>query len=175
MKTKAFSTASVYVGTYTKYAGGSLAGEWMNPADYDSKEEFIEACRELHADEEAPELMFQEWENIPEGLISECGISSALFELMELLSEEEEDAFTEWAEFRNEDITEEPAKSVDIFRDHYCGEWESEEDYAEALFNECYAHDIPEGARYYIDYARFARDLFMSDYDYYGGYVFRCY
>ena len=95
MKTKAFSTASVYVGTYAKYAGGSLAGEWMNPADYDSKEEFIEACSELHADEEAPEFMYQDWENIPEGLISEYGISSALFELMGLLSEGKENTFTQ--------------------------------------------------------------------------------
>lgn len=175
MKTKAFSTASVYVGTYAKYVGGSLAGEWMNLADYDSKEEFIAACIELHADEGEPELMFQDWENIPEGLISECGISSALFELMKLLSEDEEEAFTEWADFRGEDITADPAASVDTFRDQYCGEWESEEEYAEELFNECYAYEIPEGLRYYIDYARFARDLFMSDYDYYGGHVFRSY
>jgi antirestriction protein len=32
-------------------------------------------------------------------------------------------------------------------------------DYAEELFDDCYAHDIPEGLRGYIDYESFARDL----------------
>lgn len=32
------------------------------------------------------------------------------------------------------------------------------EDAAEELFDECYAHDIPENLRIYIDYAKFARD-----------------
>ena len=32
------------------------------------------------------------------------------------------------------------------------------EDAAEELFDECYAHDIPENLRYYIDYSKFARD-----------------
>ena len=173
MKTKAFSTASVYVGTYAKYAGGSLAGEWMNPADYDSKEEFIEACSSLHADEEAPEFMYQDWENIPEGLISEYGISSALFELMGLLSEGEEDAFTQWADYRGVNLDEDPARSVYNFRDAYCGEWDSEEEYAEQLFNQLYGYEVPESIRCYIDYKAFARDLFMCDYDYIGGYVFR--
>lgn len=175
METKAFSTAAVYVGTFAKYAGGSLAGAWMNLADYDSKEEFLEACSSLHADEEAPEFMYQDWENIPSDLVSEYGVSPALFELMALLSEDEEEAFTQWADCRGGDITENPSKSVENFRDQFCGEWESEEDYAEELFNELYAYEIPEGIRCYIDYAKFARDLFMSDYDYYSGYVFRCY
>ena len=32
------------------------------------------------------------------------------------------------------------------------------EDAAEELFDECYAHDIPESLRIYIDYSKFARD-----------------
>lgn len=32
------------------------------------------------------------------------------------------------------------------------------EDAAEELFDECYAHDIPENLRSYIDYSKFARD-----------------
>ena len=33
------------------------------------------------------------------------------------------------------------------------------EDAAAQLFDECYAHDIPETLRYYIDYEKFARDV----------------
>ena len=82
---KAYSEARVYVGTYAKYAGGSIEGAWLNISDYDSLEDFLEACRELHEDEDQPEFMFQDWENIPSELISECGIDGAIFEVQDEL------------------------------------------------------------------------------------------
>lgn len=46
------------------------------------------------------------------------------------------------------------------------------EDAAEELFDECYAHDIPENLRIYIDYAKFARDCQyggdMTEFDFAG-------
>lgn len=59
------------------------------------------------------------------------------------------------------------------FEDAFCGKYPSEEDYAAELFGECYASEIPENLRGYIDYKAFARDLFMGDYFYADGYVFR--
>jgi hypothetical protein len=59
------------------------------------------------------------------------------------------------------------------FQDAYCGEYDSEVAYAEELFDECYLHDVPESARSYIDYEKFARDLFICDYYFSNGYVFR--
>lgn len=59
--------AQIYVGTYAKYNEGSLFGKWMQLSDYSDLDEFIEACKELHKDEEDPEFMFQDWEEIPEG------------------------------------------------------------------------------------------------------------
>ena len=81
MKTTALSEASVYVGTYGKYNNGSLFGAWLDLSDYADKEEFYEACRELHKDEEDAEFMFQDYENIPENLISESWISGNFFTL----------------------------------------------------------------------------------------------
>ena len=75
METATLSEASVYVGTYGKYNNGSLFGAWLDLSDYADKEEFYEACRELHKDEEDAEFMFQDWENVPEGLIGESWIS----------------------------------------------------------------------------------------------------
>jgi antirestriction protein len=49
------------------------------------------------------------------------------------------------------------------FEEAYCGQWDSEIAYAEELFDELYAHDIPEHLRHYIDYEAFSRDLFISD------------
>ncbi|MDN3710147.1 antirestriction protein ArdA [Myroides ceti] len=50
------SEASVYVGTYGKYNDGSIFGERLTLSDYADKEEFYTACRELHNDEEDPNL-----------------------------------------------------------------------------------------------------------------------
>ena len=51
MEAKVLSEAKVYVGTYAKYNNGSLSGAWLDLSDYSDKEEFYEACRELHKDE----------------------------------------------------------------------------------------------------------------------------
>ena len=82
MEAKVLSEAKVYVGTYAKYNNGSLSGAWLDLSDYSDKEEFYEACRELHKDEEDAEYMFQDWENVPEGLIDESWISENFFALL---------------------------------------------------------------------------------------------
>lgn len=72
--------ARVYVGTYRKYAEGSIEGAWLNLADYKNKEDFLQACRRLHKDEADPEFMFQDWEGIPSWMIRESGIDSEVWE-----------------------------------------------------------------------------------------------
>lgn len=47
----------IYVGTYAKYNDGSIDGKWIDISEYNTYEEFVDACRELHADEEDPEFM----------------------------------------------------------------------------------------------------------------------
>ena len=84
MEAKVLSEAKVYVGTYGKYNNGSLSGAWLDLSDYSDKEEFYEACRELHKDEEDAEYMFQDWENVPEGLIGESWISENFFSLWKI-------------------------------------------------------------------------------------------
>ena len=71
MEAVTLSEARVYVGTYARYNNGSLFGKWLDLSDYSDKDEFLEACRKLHKDEQDPEYMFQDYENIPEALISE--------------------------------------------------------------------------------------------------------
>ena len=48
MEAATLSEARVYVGTYGKYNNGSLFGAWLDLSDYSDKEDFYEACRELH-------------------------------------------------------------------------------------------------------------------------------
>lgn len=59
--------AKCYVGTYKKYNEGNLAGKWLNLSDYRTYQEFLSACNELHKNECDPELMIQDWEDLPDG------------------------------------------------------------------------------------------------------------
>ncbi len=96
------SQGRVYVGTYGKYNNGSLFGAWLDLSDYADKEEFYETCRELHKDEEDAKYMFQDWEfqdweNVPEGLIGKSWISGNFFTLrdaVEKLGDTEQEAFS---------------------------------------------------------------------------------
>lgn len=67
-------------------------------------------------------------------------------------------------------------EELEHFDDCYMGEYKSEEDYAQELIDECYDLDRLMGnLACYFDYAAFARDLFMSDYYFDDGFVFRRY
>lgn len=128
-----------------------------------------------HKDEEDVEYMFQDYENIPEVLISESWISENFFALrdaVEDLSDTEQEAFFLWCNYKSRDLGEEDADDlVRDFRDEYQGEYDDEEDFAYEIIEECY--DLPEFAKTYFDYKQFARDLFMCDYWFDDGFVFR--
>lgn len=60
--------AKVYVGTYKKYNGGSLAGAWLSLADFKNYDAFLAACNKLHDDEKDPEFLILDSEDFPDGL-----------------------------------------------------------------------------------------------------------
>ncbi len=51
-----------------------------------------------------------------------------------------------------------------MLEDNYQSYYDSEVDFAEQLFDECYAHQLPDNIICYLDYDAFARDLFINDY-----------
>ena len=169
------SEARIYVGTYAKYNEGSIFGKWLDLSDYSDKDEFYEACRELHKDEQDPELMFQDWEYIPSGLIGESWLSDNIFEIIEAIDDMDDDkkaAFEVWLNHESYDLSSKDINDlISSFEDDFQGAYKDEEDYAYEVVEECY--DLPEFAKTYFDYEKFARDLFMTDYWFDDGYVFR--
>lgn len=96
MDTMDLNEARIYVGTYAKYNDGSIFGKWFDLSDFSDKDDFMTACAELHKDEEDPEFMFQDWENIPDDLICESWLSDNFFEVrdaIENLNNDEQEAF----------------------------------------------------------------------------------
>lgn len=73
-------TPAVYVGTYGKYNNGSIAGKWVDLTQYDNYEDLMQAFHEIHKDESDPELMYQDWEYIPDIFISESHISDRIYD-----------------------------------------------------------------------------------------------
>ena len=148
----------IYVSTYAKYNNGSLGGEWVDVEDFTNKEDFLAHCAELHADEDDPELMFQDTDGIPSGYVSECYVEAELWDWLEL---DEDDR--EAVQVYREEI--DSSASIDSILDAYAGKADSEQDYAEQLVEELgYVQEMPEHLRGYFDYEAFARDLFISDY-----------
>ncbi|WP_237077041.1 antirestriction protein ArdA [Myroides odoratimimus] len=167
------SEASVYVGTYGKYNDGSIFGEWLKLSDYSDKKEFYTACKELHNDEADPEFMFQDYENIPNGLIGECWISDSIFDVLEALEDMDEsrqEAFLIWCNNGHRKLSEGDIDDlISDFDYDYIGEYKDEEDFA---YEQVEQMDLPEFAKRYFDYEAYARDLFCGDYWSDGGHVF---
>ena len=140
----------VYVGTYGKYNSGSIEGAWLDLEDYSDKDEFLEACKKLHSDEDDPELMFQDFDGaIINKLASESNIPDELFEIDEYLSEDAIAAYLSlFGEWNRQD-----------FEDKYYGEFSSPEEFARewAALNGFNPDELPYWI--HIDWEATARDL----------------
>ncbi len=161
---------SVYVGTYAKYNDGCLRGLWIDLTTFDDVEEYISFCNAIHADEQDPELDAQDWECLPTGLDGADMFFeddfNKLKEYMELCEKYDTDAVDSYLDYFDLD-------KLDEFEDRYLGEYDSEEDYARQLVNECYDLEQRMGdLSDYFDYDAYARTLFSEGYAYDNGYVF---
>ena len=160
-QTNGSDSPALYCGTYGKYNSGNLSGMWVDVSTFDDYEEFINFCKAIHADEEDPELMYQDYENMPGSLYHESmgeeGFNqiAEYCELCDEYSVEAVDDFLEW------DSTED----LDNMHDAYVGVYDSREDFARAFVNDYYDIEKMMGnLAYYFDYEAFASDLFLSDY-----------
>ena len=152
---------ALYCGTYGKYNSGSLCGMWVDLSTFDYYEEFENFCLAIHADESDPELMYQDFENMPYSLYHES-MGKEGFENIkkycELCEEYNVLAVDDFLKFFK-------PEELDRMHDAYVGVYDSEEDFAEEIVSDCYDLDNMMGSlACYFDYEKFARDLFISDY-----------
>ncbi|MDZ7936107.1 MAG: antirestriction protein ArdA [Emticicia sp.] len=178
---KTSQTPQIYVGTYAKYNNGSIFGEWINLEIYDTKEDFFEYCKELHSDEDDAEFMFQDYENIPEKLISECSINDKLFDYVKAIEDMEDETIEALGYFLDDVNLDDFSDFDDLieqFQEEYEGYFDGSQG-AEVEFTNRFIEEngildsIPESLQYYFDYEKYANDLFINDYIERNGHVFR--
>lgn len=172
-QTDGSDSPALYCGTYGKYNEGSLCGLWIDLSSFDDYDEFINFCNAIHADEDDPELMYQDYENMPGSLYHESMGEKEFNNIVkycELCDDYSVSAVEDFLEWDSSD-------DLDRMHDAYVGVYDSEEDFAEEIVSDCYdLENIMGSLSCYFDYEKFARDLFMCDY-YFGshGTVFRAF
>lgn len=152
---------AIYCCTYGKYNSGSLCGMWLNLSTFNDYDEFINFCKAIHADEDDPELMYQDYENMPGSLYSESMGEKGFEKIMEyceLCDEYNVSAVEDFLEFYS-------PEDLDNMQDAYVGVYDSEEDFAREIVNErCDIDKMIGDLSYYFNYEALARDLFLGDY-----------
>lgn len=176
----------IYVGTYGQYNSGSLFGKWFDLTDYVDLKEFLQDCFEFHRNELDPELMFQDWENIPDFLISECSLNKEAFAYFEATGEMDDET-AEAFEIYCKQINYWPSNGYELedqiesFRESYRGFFggsmkDPELEYAYQYVEEAgLLSGVPQALERYFDYEAFAKDLFLEGYSEYEGHVFADY
>jgi len=157
--------ASVYVGTYQKYNNGSIGGAWVDLTKFNDHEEFLDYCRELHKDEEDPELMYQDFEEFPKAYYSESGLDSDLWEWL-ALDDNDKEILEAYGDCIGVHAT------IDEARDAFVGQYDSDIDFTMEWLEMC--GDIPKDlpSIIHIDWEATARDL-MMDFSSHNGFYFR--
>jgi len=151
-------TPQVYVGTYQKYNQGNLRGKWFDLDDYQDKEEFIAAALDLHSDEIDPELMFQDWSDMPKWAFSESYIDDRLWDYLDQVEPENREAFNAYTAHQWGDRIDDLDQVIQEFEDRYQGEYRNELEFAEQLIEDIGVENLinPEN---YFDQDSFVRDL----------------
>lgn len=152
---------------------------WLRVADYRSLDEFTEACKELHDDEEKPEFVFLYNKDVPRELCHYDKVHPVLFELCaaskEINGDKEKEAFFRWCDNATlKDLTDTSMSIADKFLACYVGMFDSDEDFAAAVLDTT-EYLLPEFTKKYFDYSKYANDLLATDYYRSGMYYYQYY
>lgn len=149
----------LYIACLAAYNERYLHGRWIDmtqPLDVIYRE--IDAIIASSPVADAEEWAIHDHENFGGIDISEYDDIAELAKKAQFIAEHGELGGALLAHY--DDIT----SATAALNENYHGKWPSEAAFARELFDECYGYSIPESLRFYVDYERFADDLFFSDY-----------
>jgi antirestriction protein len=156
----------IYVGTYSKYNNGSIAGAWLYLAEHGNAEDFLAACKELHKDEIDPELMFQDFDDIHKNYRLECVDIESLYDYYDACFEHGQDVI---------DAGLDCEIPLDSIMDAYIGQYDTDIDFAYDMAEQCGYLTLETNAWPYncIDWHKAARELMFDNVES-NGHYFNC-
>lgn len=166
----------IYIADLGAYTAGELKGEWFDLNDYTDAGELNKAVDAWKQENGVEEIAVHDYDDCPAH--DEFGEHPDFEELFtyHTLYEKYGDSFATWFDLRYSGGSD-CYEWEDKYNDENMGEWESWEDLAQYLIDECgVLGDLPEQVKPYIDYSAFARDLRCNgEYIEQNGYFFRNY
>jgi antirestriction protein len=151
---KSTETPRIYVACLASYNAGTLYGAWIDcNQDSDAIQDAIKTMLAKSPMLNAEEYAIHDHEGFGGLRVNEYHDLDELAETASFISEHEDVAL---AALSNYNDLEDAKRHVE---DGFRGVYGSVTDYAEELFDDCYAHQIPQNLRCYIDYESFGRDL----------------
>jgi len=149
----------VYVACLAAYNNGKLYGAWIDAnQDADDIWTDVQAMLAASPESDAEEWAIHDCDGFYGLRLGESASFETVAELAGLLTEHGA-AYAAYASNIGADYAD-----ADGFKEAYAGEWRSEREYAEELFDSIDLAEPGSLAERYFDYEAFTRDLFMTDY-----------
>lgn len=148
-------------------SGNKVVKEWFDVEDFESKLDFEDKINEMLED---CEYRFEDWVDIPEGLIETNYVDEFLWELDDIESQlngGDLDTFIEFCDEWGLHLSD-AWNNLDSYNDMYMGNYGSMRSFAEEHIDELYEYNIPSS---WIDYDQVERDL-SNDYTEINGHIF---
>lgn len=149
---------SIYVACLASYNNAILHGVWIDATQ--SEDEImaeIWSMLDNSPEQNAEEYAIHDYEGFGSIPIHEYESIHNIVEYASFIHEHGELGLALLCDYSIDD-------AQTMLEDHYQGCYDSEVDFAQQLFDECYAHQLPDTLSCYFDYDAFARDLFINDY-----------
>ncbi len=153
-------TPKIYVACLASYNNGILHGQWIEiNKDAEAVRDEIQDMLGSSPVCGAEEWAIHDYDDFGGLRIEEGTGIESIVELVKFIEEHEELGIAV-LEYCGHDID----SATAMLEDNYHGEYDSELDFATQLFDDIYAHSIPEPTRYYINYKSFRDDIFIDSY-----------
>ncbi len=151
-------TPKIYVACLAAYNSGYLHGIWCDATqDEDGIYKDIYDMLAKSPVEGGEEWAIHDYSGFGDARLDEYESIPHVVKLAEFIDEHGELGATLLGDYSIDD-------AQTLLEDQYHGAYDSEVDFAQSIFEECYSDAIPKNLIYYIDHEAFSRDLFMSDY-----------
>lgn len=151
-----FNDAKVYCGTYGKYNNGDLSGEWISLDDFGDFEEFCKYIEELHKEEEDPEYMFQDSENMHVDGEPDLHDIEQWYKLFKYrtydIEEDLASAMVEYGICEWKDVEE-------YYNEYFFSSYDDVSQFGYEMAEESISHDILDTLSGYFDFERYGEDI----------------